>query len=185
MKIVGISGSLRVDSKNTSLLKAIAKQLEKFENVDFEIVSIDLPLFDGNHSKENIPESVSKIREQVKNADGLVITCPEYNWNITTALKNAIDWLSLGGINSPLRRHVVAIAGVGGGRLGSVRSQMTVRQTLLHDQVWVIPGPEVLIAPTDDLFDKNGDLTDPVATSLLDELLSQLVKAAPLLRESK
>ena len=43
MKIVGISGSLRVDSKNTSLLKAIAKQLEKFENVDFEIVSIDLP----------------------------------------------------------------------------------------------------------------------------------------------
>lgn len=183
-KIVGISGSLREGSLNTALLNAIGKQLIEHDDVEFEIASIDLPLYTGNESRDTIPASVSALRELVKNADGLIITCPEYNWNMTTALKNAIDWLSLGGSKSPLHRHLVALAGVGGGRLGSVRSQMTVRQTLLHNQIWVVPGPEVLIAPSDDTFNDSGELNDSFAVSLIEELISQLIKVAPLLRQS-
>ena len=182
-KLVGISGSLREGSLNTALLKAIGKQLEKHESVEFKIATIDLPLYTGNESRDAIPASVTDLRELVQDADGLIITCPEYNWNMTTALKNAIDWLSLGGSKSPLHRHLVALAGVGGGRLGSVRSQMTVRQTLLHNQVWVVPGPEVLIAPNENTFNEAGELNDSFAVALIDELISQLIKVAPFLRQ--
>lgn len=181
MNIVGISGSLRQGSQNTALLYAIEKQMSPF-NVNFEVASIDLPLYTGNESKGEYPEAVSTFREKVGNADGLIITCPEYNWNMTTALKNAIDWLSLGGPLSPLNNHVVALAGVGGGRLGSVRAQMATRQTLLHNKVWIIPGPEVLIAPGPDTFDENGELKNEISRSLINDLLKEFIRVIPLLK---
>jgi chromate reductase len=143
MKIVGISGSLRTGSRNTALLEAAHRLMPS--DIEFAVANIELPLFTDNH--DAFPESVDTLRALVAEADGLFITTPEYNWNITTAMKNAIDWLSLGGAQSPLTGHVAAIAGVGGGRLGSVRAQLAMRTTLLHNRVWVVPGPEVLISP--------------------------------------
>ena len=181
LKIVGISGSLRTGSLNTSLLNTISNKFHDNSNVDFEMLTIDLPIYTGNEVKGEYPESVLDLRESIASADGIIITCPEWNRNITAALKNAIDWLSVGGLSSPLFRKVVAIAGVGGGRLGSVRAQMALRLTLLHTQVWVVPGPEVLIAPGDNTFDENDNLNDDFANILLDELLNELVRVAPLI----
>ena len=181
MKIVGISGSLRIGSLNTQLLKACSYLLP--ENIEFEQADIDLPLFDDNHGNK-FPESVKNIREIIKDSDGLIITCPEHNWNMTAAMKNAIDWLSVGGKDSPLNNQVAALAGVGGGRLGSVRAQMAIRSTLLHDHVWVVPGPEVLIAPSTTMFDVDGHLTEPIAIKLVKNLLSELIRVAPLLKDN-
>ncbi|HQZ14715.1 MAG TPA: NAD(P)H-dependent oxidoreductase [Acidimicrobiia bacterium] len=179
MKIVGISGSLRDGSANTKLLEACARLLP--DNIDFEEANIDLPLFTGNFGND-LPKSVETIRELVSSSDAMLITCPEHNWNMTAAMKNAIDWLSMGGKDSPLNNHVAALAGVGGGRLGSVRAQMAIRSTLLHDRVWVVPGPEVLIAPSETMFDKNGDLTDPIAIALVKNILDELIRVSPQLR---
>lgn len=183
VKIVGISGSLRVGSHNTILLDAASRLLDP--SVEYSTASIDLPLYTGNNPNGVFPDSVSVLREQVRNADALIITTPEYNWSMTAALKNAIDWLSIGGKDSPLNDHVAALAGVGGGRLGSVRAQMSVRNVLLHNRVWVIPGPEVLIAPSDDNFDAECNLTDPFAKELLQTVLDELVRITPLLRKRK
>lgn len=180
MKILGISGSLRQGSFNTSLLQAISRLLPT--EVDYEVADINLPMYTGNEDIHELPNVVQSLRTAVAESDAMIITCPEYNWNMTVALKNAIDWLSLGGKQSTLNNHVAAIAGVGGGRLGSVRAQMSVRSTLLHDKVWVIPGPEVLISPREDLFDAGGDLTDPLANDLLRKNIAELIRVAPTLR---
>jgi hypothetical protein len=47
--------------------------------------------------------------------------------------------------------------------------------------VWVVPGPEVLIAPSEKTFDKDNNLNDDFANILLDELLNELVRVAPLI----
>lgn len=182
IKIIGFSGSLREGSYNTSLINGIANIIKDKDNVDFEIVSIDLPMYTGNEEWGEFPEAVIALREKIEQADGLIITCPEYNWNMTVALKNAIDWLSMGSKKSPIFRKVVALAGVGGGRLGSVRAQMAVRSTLLHNQVWVVPGPEVLIAPSENMFDENDNLQDNFANELLNELINELLRVAPLIK---
>ena len=181
MKIVGISGSLRIGSNNTRLLHAVERIMP--EQVDFSIASIDVPLFTDNDAI--YPDNVKKLRDEVASADGLFFTTPEYNWNITAAMKNAIDWLSLGGDGSPLNRHVATMAGVGGGRLGSVRAQLALRTTLLHDKVWVVPGPEILISPRPDLFTDEGDLNDEFATQLLASNIEELIRVAPILRQKK
>jgi|GEM_PF-5265434 len=59
---------------------------------------------------------------------------------------------------------------------------MAIRSTLLHDRVWVVPGPEILIAPSETMFDDNGGLTDPIAISLVENVLEELLRVAPLLR---
>lgn len=180
MNILGISGSLHKESKNTALLRAASRMFPS--TVDFEEVSIELPLYTGNEERGQLPDSVYALSGKVREADALFITTPEYNWSMTTAMKNFIDWMSLGGSNAPINNHVVALAGVGGGRLGSVRAQMAIRSSLLHNKVWVVPGPEVLIAPSDDLFDDKGDLTDDFANKLLQQLIGTLVEVAPQLR---
>jgi chromate reductase len=181
MKIIGISGSLRQGSLNTALLQVASTLLP--DNIEYEETSINLPLHTGNEDMHELPNVVISLRDSVANADALIITCPEYNWNMTSAMKNAIDWLSLGGSQSPLNDHVAMIAGVGGGRLGSVRAQMSVRSTLLHNRVWVVPGPEVLIAPREDLFDSEGNLTDEFAVGLLQQNIDELIRVAPTLRK--
>lgn len=181
MKIIGVSGSIRAESKNTALLRAMTRLLPS--EIDYEEVEVELPLYRHDEDKSGIPAQVTAVGNKIREADALIFTTPEYNWSMTAAMKNFIDWMSIGGRSAPINNHVVALAGVGGGKLGSVRAQMAVRSVLLHNKVWVVPGPEVLIAPHDDLFDENGDITDEVAVNLLQQLLDELVRVTPHLRK--
>ena len=40
------------------------------------------------------PAAVQRLMDQARAADALVLACPEYNYSIAPALKNALDWLS-------------------------------------------------------------------------------------------
>ena len=41
-----------------------------------------------------MPEAVTRLHAQILAADAILIGCPEYNYSISGALKNAIDWVS-------------------------------------------------------------------------------------------
>lgn len=92
MKILGISGSLRRASGNSRLLAAVAACSP--EGVAFEIADcLDrLPHFNPDVDP-NDSEVVSVWVRQVKAADGIVISTPEYARGYPGTLKNALDWL--------------------------------------------------------------------------------------------
>lgn len=181
MKIIGLSGSLRAESKNTALLRAMSRLLP--ESVEYEEVSLELPMYRHDEGTNGFPDVVTELGEKIREADALIITTPEYNWSMTTAMKNFVDWMSIPSKTAPINNHVVALAGVGGGKLGSVRAQLAIRTSLLHNRVWVIPGPEVLVSPSDGMFDDDGDLTDEFAVNLVQQLLDELIRVAPQLRQ--
>ena len=108
MKILGISGSLRVSSSNTTILKAIASLVPK--EIDFAIYDglNDLPHYSPDIDDEKSPASVVKFRELLKAADGVVISTPEYAYGIPGVLKNALDWTVSSGDFS--EKPVVAIS---------------------------------------------------------------------------
>ncbi|MFT7865648.1 NADPH-dependent FMN reductase, partial [Salmonella enterica] len=55
----------------------------------------DIPLYDADvQQEEGFPQSVEALAEQIRQADGVVIVTPEYNYSVPGGLKNAIDWLS-------------------------------------------------------------------------------------------
>ena len=91
ISIVAISGSLKSTSSNTNILKALGGLAPK--NVVITIVEgLDtFPFF--NPEKEEGNSSVIKLRQQIKEADGVIISTPEYAFGVPGVLKNALDFL--------------------------------------------------------------------------------------------
>jgi chromate reductase, NAD(P)H dehydrogenase (quinone) len=95
LQILAISGSLRKISSNTSLIQA-AMMLSP-ENVEIKLYGglRELPHFNPD-LKSTEPVSVTDLRHQLRSADGLIISSPEYAHGIPGVLKNALDWLVSG-----------------------------------------------------------------------------------------
>ncbi|MCW3122750.1 MAG: NAD(P)H-dependent oxidoreductase [Flavipsychrobacter sp.] len=89
LTILAISGSLRENSSNSSIINAAAGFAD--DNINFTIYKGlgSLPHFDD--SKEPAPE-VLEWRQLLRNADGILICQPEYAFGVAGVLKNALDW---------------------------------------------------------------------------------------------
>lgn len=92
LKIAAVVGSLRKDSYNRQL--ALAARHMSGDAADFELLEYaDVPLMNPD-IEFPAPESVRRIREVIKSADGIWFFTPEYNHFFPGVLKNLIDWLS-------------------------------------------------------------------------------------------
>lgn len=173
--LVGLSGSLRKGSYNTMLLKAASKLLPT--GVSMEIISIaDIPLYNADLDWPTVkqrPAPVGRFREMLTDADGILISSPEYNYSIPGGLKNAIDWASRGQ-DSPLLKKPVAVIGATTGLWGTVRMQLAFHAVFLFLDMKPVYKPEVLIAQADKKFDKDGNLTDEMAQKILKQKLEAL-----------
>jgi chromate reductase len=171
--ILGISGSLRAASRNTAALRWLATHAPA--GVDLEIADIsDFPLYDWDLEQEGLPASVQRVVSQVQAADAVLFATPEYNYSVTGPLKNAIDWLSRP--PQSLWGKPVAMFGVAG-RSGSMRSQLHLREIVLHEEVRLVMRPEVLIS-IGDAFDGSefvGERAQEQLLRLLDALRAQVL----------
>ncbi len=91
LQVLAISGSLRKASFNSGLLRA-AQEIAP-EQMEITILDInDLPLYNGDVEAKGDPASVVALKSAIRDADAVLFATPEYNWSISGALKNAIDW---------------------------------------------------------------------------------------------
>jgi chromate reductase len=91
--ILFLVGSLRRDSLNARLARVAARELpEGYDAVFFDIGT--LPFFNDDVRGEDTPEVVRQFRDAVRDADGVFITTPEYNYALPGVVKNAVDWAS-------------------------------------------------------------------------------------------
>ena len=180
LNILGISGSLRAQSRNTGLLR-FAKQCLP-PTVNFQIANLaDVPFYNADRCDPK-PETVQTLIRQVTEADALVLACPEYNYSLAPALKNALDWVSREPDCAPFNGKPVAIMGAGGG-MGTSRAQYHLRQVCVYLNLRPVNKPEVFSNAFSASFNESGDLIDPSlqqqVTALMNALLawhSQLTK---------
>jgi chromate reductase len=92
MRILAISGSLRRVSSNTTLLRAVGVLAPAGVEVTLYDGLADLPAFNPDVEGAE-PSSVLALRAQLKRADGVFISSPEYAHGVPGALKNALDWI--------------------------------------------------------------------------------------------
>jgi len=175
IQLVGMSGSLRKGSYNTMLLKAALKLLPA--DVSMEIISIaDIPLYNADldlPAAKQRPEAVEHFRKMLTDADGILISSPEYNYSIPGGLKNAIDWASRGE-DSPLLHKPIAVVGATTSLWGTARMQVAFHNVFLFLDMKPVYKPEVLVAQAEKKFDKNGNLIDEMAKKLLKQKLEAL-----------
>ncbi|TMH27143.1 MAG: NAD(P)H-dependent oxidoreductase, partial [Betaproteobacteria bacterium] len=91
LKVLGISGSLRKASFNTAALRTCAELMPAGMTMTYARLD-DIPIFNQDVFDAGLPESAKRFRAEVAAADGLLIASPEYNFSLSAALKNAIDW---------------------------------------------------------------------------------------------
>ncbi len=166
-RILAFTGSLRKDSYNKKLVAVAAKGAR---NAGAEVRLIDLadyplPVFDQDlEAAQGLPENATRLKAVLKDHDGFLIGCPEYNSSITAALKNAIDWASRPVPDeAPLacfKGKVAAIMSASPGALGGLRGLVHVRAILSNIHVLVLPDQKA-IPNAHEAFDNYGSLTDP------------------------
>ncbi len=177
MKILGISGSLRQGSYNTSLLRTAAGLLP--EDVELELWGRlkEVPPYDEDDDVDPAPASVAALRDAVAGADGILFATPEFNSSVPGQLKNAIDWVSRPLATNPLRNKPVAVVGASTGAFGAVWSQAELRKVLAATGARVVEG-EVAVGHAPTRFDENGALGDENLVEQLQEVIDELLETA-------
>ncbi|WP_136622123.1 MULTISPECIES: NADPH-dependent FMN reductase [Mesorhizobium] len=93
LNILAISGSLRAASTNSALVAALARNAPPGCRVTVYDGLGRLPIFNPDDEGERTPLEASALIDAVTQADGVVISCPEYAHGVPGGLKNALDWL--------------------------------------------------------------------------------------------
>jgi len=157
INILAISGSLRKESFNTSLLRAAQKAVSS--NVEITIFDIShLPFFNQDTEYEPNP-AVASFKAAIAGADGILFATPEFNYSMPGVLKNAIDvasrpWGQNSWANKPTGLLSCSVGGFGG-----IRAQLALRQSALFLKLNIYPGDEFYVSDATGKFDK-GSLTD-------------------------
>ena len=180
LNFLGICGSLRAASRNMGLLRRAALSLPDGVKLTIAVIS-ELPFYAEDREK---PESALRLIEQARAADALVLACPEYNYSMAPALKNALDWIS----REPgelLAGKSAAILGAGGG-MGTSRAQYHLRQTCVFLDLRVLNKPEVFSNAFSAAFTAGGDVADtPEGQKLADNIRALMEALANAARAPK
>ena len=130
----------------------------------------EVPFFNADKESDKNAATV-KLLEQFKNADAFVLASPEYNYSITPALKNALDWGSRLPGNEGFKSKAASMISCGGGFRGG-RSQYHLRQVCVFLDLFVLNKPEVFLSAFDGTFDKES--SELVSTDKQELLVQQL-----------
>lgn len=185
--VIGISGSLRAKSYNSSLLQAAVALAPA--DLRIEIASIEaFPIYNGDLEERDFPAAVADLKRRISGADGVLIATPEYNNSIPGVMKNAVDWLSRppADIPSVFRGRPVALMGASNGNFGTALSQAAWLPVLRTLQMLPFFGPRVLVTNAGKAFDDKGELTDAKVrerlTTFLQAYAAFLVRVGPTKR---
>ncbi|MDX2470917.1 MAG: NADPH-dependent FMN reductase [SAR324 cluster bacterium] len=134
--IITISGSLSQNSTNKQLLMAASRLLPLEKCLPVDIAK--LPHFNPDFVGPNLrPKGVCQFDEAVTQAEGIIISTPEYASEIPGALKNALDWLVS---TTALTKKPVLIFTSSGSKSGKVQAALKVVLEMVEAQV--ITGPD-------------------------------------------
>lgn len=155
-KIAVFIGSLRKDSFNRKLANAIVKLAPP--DFSFQHIQIDnLPLYNQDDDA-NQAESVKKMKNEIKNSQGILFVTPEYNRSIPGVLKNAIDNASRPSGQSSWTGKPAGILGVSNGPIGTAAAQQHLRCILATLNAPALCQPEAFIQAKEGLFDEAGNI---------------------------
>ena len=90
--VIALIGSATTSSANHKLMEYIQSEARNTFQVTFYDRLKTLPHFDPELSLEHTPSEIMELRNLIQNADGVIISTPEYVFSIPSGLKNAIEW---------------------------------------------------------------------------------------------
>lgn len=172
IKILAISGSLKTSSVNTSLLHNFSALMESTDQYRFYEEMEGLPAFNPDKEEGNL--AIKNFKRQLKEADGVVISTPEYAFGLPGVLKNALDWTVHSG---DLNAKPVAVISASPLSTGGEKAMASLLLTL--GALGTITPPELTLSIPDVLKKMNAErqLSDEATLLKLKQVADGLVKA--------
>ena len=169
-KILTFSGSARKNSSNVKLLEALPFLFPQHHIYRFEKLHL-LPVFTEIIDETSYPEIVMEWRKTVDAADALIISTPEYIFNLPAMIKNALEWLTASG--ELVQKKVLPITFLPHAPRG---------QKAMQSLLWSLQALDTQIITQLPLyqnemeFDENGKLIENESVEILKEAIQLLVK---------
>ncbi|ADD79192.1 YieF [Pantoea ananatis LMG 20103] len=180
LKIVTLLGSLRQGSYNAMIARALPQLAPEGMTIDALPSIRDIPLYDADlQQEEGFPATVDTLAARIREADGVIIVTPEYNYSVPGGLKNAIDWLSRVP-NQPLAGKPVAIQTSSMGAIGGARCQYHLRQILVFLDAMVLNKPEFMGGAIQNKVDEQAGKV--IEQGTLEHLAKQLAAFSDFIR---
>lgn len=187
-KLLAFGGSLRKGSYNKLLARAAADAARRAgaEVTVLDLKELALPVYDGDEEEASgLPPGAKRLKKLMVEADGFLISTPEYNSSVPGGLKNAIDWASRSeGEEKDLlafRGKSAALFSASPGALGGIRSLAVLRTILANIGVLVIP-QQLALPKAHEAFDESGGLKDPKRAAAVEAQAKALVELVKKLK---
>jgi len=179
MNVLAISGSLRADSHNTALLRALREEAPSGVEIELWDGLREIPPYDADADGAPGPATVEALRALVREADAVFFATPEYNSSVPGALKNALDWASRPIATNAFRNKPVAVIASSTGAFGGVWAAAELRKVLGAMGARVVE-VELAVGHAAEKFDGAGELVDgDVREGLRDALDTLAAEVSP------
>ena len=136
----------------------------------FDLQENPLPMCDGDECYD-LPE-VLDFREKIKNAEGIIMAIPVYNFNASSEAKNIVE---LGG--RMLYDKTLGFLCASGGRNGYMSVMSLANSLMLDFRCYIIP--KFVYATKNDF--EEGNIVNPEIKSRIEELGSELIRVSKAL----
>ena len=173
IQILAISGSLRQRSSNTAALQAA---------IALSPPSIEMKLYTGlgelPHFNPDLeptePLPVTDLRTQIKWADGLLISTPEYAHGVPGVLKNALDWLVS---DTEFSGKLIALINTSPRATHAQASLVEIVTTMTGR---IVPEASVTLSLLGKNLDAAGIIVDPEISTMLQSAILEFANAIKL-----
>lgn len=175
-----ISGSLRRRSTNTAVLRTAQAQVPPGTSARLLGGLAELPHFNPDDDGPDLHERVASLREQIRAADALVFSTPEYAGALPGSFKNLLDW-SIGDeqVGSIYEKPVCWI---NASPRGARQAHDELRTVLHYAHALIVEDACIHVPVTASSVGADGLVAEPGARELLSNAMGHLV--ARLERES-
>jgi NAD(P)H-dependent FMN reductase len=176
VSLLVISCSLNPDSRSRVMaryaLDALTERQAEAELLDLQ--GWPLPLCDGNAAYDDA--NVEPLTQKIAAADGILVAAPVYNFDVNAAAKNLVELT-----DKAWQDQVVGFLLAAGGQ-SSYMSAMGLANSLMLDfRCLVLPR---FVYATRQAFD--GDqISEPLVSARIDELVEKLIRVSSALREPR
>ena len=164
-----VLGSVRPNRRS---LRAAELLVERVRNAGHEselidLRELDLPMY-GMEDHGTNHARIESIRASIAESQASIWLSPEYNHSFTSAIKNAIDFIS-----HQIHRKPVAICGLAGGQLGGARGVEQLKSVMI--ELHAVPiRDSVYFSDAASIFDETGQLTRPEYLRRIDHVIAEL-----------
>lgn len=180
LRVLGIGGSTRRESKSLILLRRALRTIEEAgaEVTLADVRALDLPIYDHDRLLQDYPSSLHELLSAARAADAYILCSPTYHGTVSGAVKNTLDALNFLEDEDPpyFAGKPVALMALGGGGAANVLNS-------LHHATRALNGltiPTTVIAHGSAI--RGGEISDEEVRRRLFRMVHELLDLAVRLR---